>query len=210
MSRFSVSTSEQHTATISSQQNYDSWPTSFPKPVIGIERTGVLCQENFINTSEDFQFLPGALEAIKLIRMKGYKLVLFFNEPRITSGEITTDQVDHLNNYMMQVFGQAGILSINGLLYSTSLFKEDLYVMPNTGMLKRAEKDFKVKFDDGYLAGNKISSLKAAEAVGARPVLIKSGNYDEALDKLNTFANRKLKSKVKIFYSLLDFAKSLK
>jgi len=87
--------------------------------------------------------------------------------------------------------------------------KEDIYSMPNTGMMKKAEKDFRIKLKGGYFVGNKIRNLKAGNSVGCVPVLVKTGNYEEAVEKLNTFANRELLSKTKVFYSLLDFANSL-
>jgi D-glycero-D-manno-heptose 1,7-bisphosphate phosphatase len=155
------------------------------------------------------EFIPESLEAIRIMRLKGYKVCIFFNEPLITEGSITTDDVDRTNQKMMEVFGQAGIFSIDGLLYSTSSFKEDIYSMPNNGMLKKAEREFRLKFRGGYFAGDKIHDLKVADSVGARPILIRTGNFETTEEKLKTFANRQLKNKVKTFYNLLDFANSL-
>jgi histidinol phosphatase-like enzyme len=109
----------------------------------------------------------------------------------------------------MEIFGQAGIFSIEGLLYSTTNSKEDIFSLPNTGMLKKAEREFKVKFKGGYFVGNKITDLKVADSVGSKPILINSGEYEETKSKLNTFANRDLKNKTKEFDSLLSFANSL-
>ena len=100
-------------------------------------------------------------------------------------------------------------ISIDGLLYSTTSMKEDMYSLPNTGMLKRAENDFKVNFKGGFFIGNKIYDLKAGEAAGSTPILIKVNKFEETLDKLNTFANRELKQKTKIYYNLLEFAETL-
>ena len=109
----------------------------------------------------------------------------------------------------MEIFGQAGIMSIDGLLYSTSSFKQDIFSLPNNGMLKKAEKDFRVKFKGGYFVGDKMHDLKAGDSVHAKPVLIKSGQYEETLSKLDSFANKDLKNKTLIYNSLLDFANSL-
>ena len=109
----------------------------------------------------------------------------------------------------MNYFGQAGIFTIDGLLYSTSNMKEDLFAMPNNGMMKRAENEMKVAFKGGYFAGNKLYNLKAGDSVHAKPILIKSPGYEDAETKLDTFANKELKNKTKTFNSLLDFANSL-
>jgi D-glycero-D-manno-heptose 1,7-bisphosphate phosphatase len=189
------------------QQQQQNWPTYFPKETIGIDRGAILNDTKPILNASDIELLPGALDAIRTIRLKGYKLVIFFNEPLITQGKITTQAVDANVQQLMNYFGQAGIFTIDGLLYSTSNMKEDNFAMPNNGMMKRAENEMKVAFKGGYFAGNKLYNLKAGDSVHAKPILIKSQGYEET--KLDTFANKELKNKTKTFNSLLDFANYL-
>jgi D-glycero-D-manno-heptose 1,7-bisphosphate phosphatase len=191
------------------QQLPAGWPTFFPKETIGLDRGVFLNDTKQILTSYDLEFLPNALDAIRTIRLKGYKLVIFFNEPLISQGKLTTQQVDANIQQIMNYFGQAGIFTIDGLLYSTSNMKEDIYAMPNNGMMKRAENEMKVSFKDGYFAGNKLYNLKAGESMQAKPILIKSPSSENVETKLESFANRELKNKTKIFNSLIEFTESL-
>lgn len=191
------------------QQQQQNWPTFFPKETIGVDRGVILNDTKPILTASDIEILPGALDAIRTIRLKGYKLVIFFNEPLITQGKLTTQAVDANVQQLMNYFGQAGIFTIDGLLYSTSNMKEDNFAMPNNGMMKRAENEMKVAFKGGYFAGNKLYNLKAGDSVHAKPILIKSPGYEGEEIKLDTFANKELKNKTKTFNSLLDFANSL-
>jgi len=191
------------------QQQQQNWPTFFPKETIGIDRGVILNDTKPILNASDIEILPGALDAIRTIRLKGYKLVIFFNEPLITQGKLTTQAVDSNIQQLMNYFGQAGIFTIDGLLYATSNMKEDLFAMPNNGMMKRAENEMKVAFKGGYFAGNKLYNLKAGDSVHAKPILIKSPGYEDVETKLDTFANKELKNKTKTFNSLLDFANSL-
>jgi histidinol phosphatase-like enzyme len=191
------------------QQQQQNWPTFFPKETIGIDRGAILNDTKPILTASDIEMLPGALDAIRTIRLKGYKLVIFFNEPLISQGKIVTQTVDGIVQQIMNYFGQAGIFTIDGLLYSTSNMKEDIFAMPNNGMMKRAENEMKVAFKGGYFAGNKLYNLKAGDSVHSKPILIKSPGYEDAETKLDTFANKELKNKTKTFNSLLDFANSL-
>ena len=191
------------------QQQQQNWPTFFPKETIGIDRGAILNDTKPILNASDIELLSGALDAIRTIRLKGYKLVIFFNEPLISQGKLTTQAVDSNVQQLMNYFGQAGIFTIDGLLYSTSNMKEDLFAMPNNGMMKRAENEMKVAFKGGYFAGNKLYNLKAGDSVHAKPILIKSPGYEDAETKLDTFANKELKNKTKTFNSLLDFANSL-
>ena len=190
-------------------QQQQNWPTYFPKETIGIDRGVILNDTKPIINPSDIEILPGALDAIRTIRLKGYKLVIFFNEPLISQGKLSTQAVDSNVQQLMNYFGQAGIFTIDGLLYATSNMKEDLFAMPNNGMMKRAENEMKVAFKGGYFAGNKLYNLKAGDSVHAKPILIKSPGYEEVETKLDTFANKELKNKTKTFNTLLDFANSL-
>ena len=189
------------------------WPTFFPKPVIGLERNGVFVEnsESTITSSGQIHFIPGSLEAIRMMRMKGYKVVILFDEPGIQKGKVSTHQVDAMNQYLMQAFGQAGILSIDGLLYSTTELKEDMYAKPNTGMFKRAETDFPIgiNWKEGWFVGHNLKDASAADRVGAIPVILKTGNGEKTLKKMETTGNMSLRKKTLVFENLLEFANSL-
>ena len=215
MGRFSVETAEQY----SSQQTNNmgattpaDWPTVFPKAIVGLDRDGTIIRDmgNYITSPSQLEPLPGALEAVRMIRLKGHKLVILTNQAGISKGLQTQEQVDNVHNSLMQIFGQNGIFSIDGLFYSTSNLKEDIYAKPNIGMFNRAvEANPEINWKQGWYVGDKISDLKAAEKAGAVPVLVRTGHGMETEEKLNTFANRDLKKKTLVFDTLLDFANTL-
>ena len=196
---------------INQQLALNNWPKQFLKPVIGLERDGTILQddEEFIFSPSQVRPLPNALEAIKMMRLKGYKVVILTNQSGISKGKLTQEQVDTVNNHMMKIFGEAGIFSIDGLYYATSDLKEDLFAKPNTGMFNRAKNELKIDWKKGWYVGDKISDLKAGFKAGAKPILVKTGQGNLTIEKLNTFANKELKEQTKIFNNLLEFANSL-
>ena len=141
--------------------------------------------------------------------MKGHRLMILTNQAGITKGLQTTQQVDAVHNHLLNIFGNAGILSIDGILYSTSNLKDDIYAKPNVGMFNKARDENKINWKQGWYVGDKISDLKAADKAGARPVLVLTGYGKETLEKLNSFANRELKKKTLVFNNLLEFADTL-
>jgi len=195
----------------SAQQTSIDWPTTFPKPIVGLDRDGTIIQDMGVYVTDVNQVTPieGSLEAIKKIRMKGHRLMILTNQAGITKGLQTIEQVDTVHNHLLNIFGNAGIMSIDGILYSTSNLKDDIYAKPNVGMFNKARDENKVNWKQGWYVGDKISDLKAAEKAGARPVLVLTGHGKETLEKLNTFANRELKKKTLVFNNLLEFANTL-
>lgn len=197
------------------QQNVPAdWPKLFPKSIVGLDRDGVInIDKGYLTSPDDWEPIPGSLEAIRMIRLKGYKLVILTNQGGIMKKEQTHDQVEAIHQRMMEVFGNAGIYSIDGLFYSESSLKEDYYAKPNLGMFHRAEKEIfnsKARFkQNGFYVGDKMTDLKAAERIGAKPILVRTGHGLETEEDLKKFSREKLRKKTKVFDDLLQFAQRL-
>ena len=191
------------------------WPSVFPKAVIGLDRDGVINIDrgHYLTSIDQWEPIPGSLEAIRMMRLKGYSVIIITNQGGIIKGEQTHQQVDAIHEHMMQVFGQAGIFSIDGLLYSESSLKDDYYAKPNLGMFHRAEKEFlsgKRFKNGGFYVGDKMTDLKAAYKIGAKPILVRTGHGEETETQLKKFSAEKIRKKTKVFNNLLEFAKALK
>ena len=180
-------------------------------PVIGLDRDGTINVDigTYVTKPEQFTPIEGSLEAVKIIRNKGYDVVILTNQAGITKGIMDPVDVDIVNNYMLELLWNIGCRSINGLYYSTSNLKDDVYAKPNTGMFKRASAEIGVDWKNGVYVGDKISDLKAAVKAKAKPILVRTGHGAETIKKLNTFANKDLKKQTETFDNLNQFAHSL-
>lgn len=186
-----------------------NWPSDFPKAVIGIDRDGVINEwKNVIKSPDDLVPIESSLQAIKELRLKGYKVVIIFDQPNIYRNKLTPSDVEKVNNYLMQLLGNSGCFSITGLYYNTSDMATDEYAKPNTGMMRRAEKELGVNFNTGYYVGDTIEDIRMALKIGAIPVLVLTGKGKETQEKLQKI-HLSGKNKVKIFKTLADFALSM-
>ena len=182
------------------------------KCVVGLDRDGVINRDlgNYCYKVEDFDPIPGSIDAVADLRRKGYKIAIITDQGGIEKGIYTQEDVDRVHEHMLDMFGKAGCFSIDAIYYSSSSRKEDMYAKPNTGMFKRCEKEVPdIKFKEGYYVGDKMKDLKAAMNIGARPVLVRTGYGLETEKDLNKFTYRKVKQRTIIFDSLEDFVKSL-
>jgi len=182
------------------------------KCVIGVDRDGVLNEDlgTYCYKPEDFKPVAGSMKAMAEARLKGYKLVIITDQGGIEKGIYTEDDVEKVHEYMFQLLGEAGCLTIDALYYSASSRKEDPFAKPNTGMFKRCEKENKqIKFKEGYYVGDKMKDLKAAMNIGARPVLVRTGYGLETEKELDRYSNREVKARVLIFDNLAQFIESL-
>lgn len=180
-------------------------------PVIGLDRDGTINKDigTYVTSPDQFEPIEGSLEAVKMIRDKGYDVVILTNQAGIYKGICDAVDVDIVHNYMLQLLGNIGCKSINGLYYSTTNLKDDIYAKPNIGMFKRASQEVGVNWKNGLYVGDKMTDLKAAIKAKAKPVLVKTGYGEETLSKLNTFANKDLKKQTEVYDNLYQFAHSL-
>ena len=150
----------------------------YNQPVIGIDRDGVLNVDlgTYVTNPMMFQPIPGSLEAVALLRSKGHRIAVITNQGGIERGLMTPGDVDQVHNKMLDLLGQAGCPSIDAIYYSASSRKNDVYAKPNIGMFKRCEKEHPyIKFSKGFFVGDKMSDLKAAHKIGAKPILVRTG-----------------------------------
>lgn len=179
-----------------------------PKCVIGLDRDGVINVDlgTYVTDSKDFEPIKGSLDAISQLRRLGYKIAIITNQGGIEKGIMTQEDVDRVHDHMFKLLGEAGCPSIDALYYSASSRRDDEYAKPNTGMFKRCEKENPhLRFKGGYFVGDKISDLKAAVKIGARPILVRTGYGAETELELKKFTYRNIKEKTKIFDDLSSF-----
>ena len=191
------------------QYNPQDWPTSFPKPMVGFDRDGVVIEwKNVIKTYKDVKYINGSLEAIRKLRMKGHKAFMFADQPNIYRGLMNDQDVSNINNIMMQNFGQHGIFSIDGFLYNQSDKSQDPFAKPNIGMLNRSKNEMKMDWTDGYYVGDTIEDVKMAIKFGVTPVLVRTGKGTKTEKEYLKGMNNKYEG-VKVFDNLLSFVDSL-
>ena len=180
-----------------------------PKCVIGLDRDGVINVDRgqYTYSINDFTPIVNSLEAIAKLRRLGHKIAIITNQGGIEKGLFTEQDVEILHRHMLDLLGNAGCPSIDAIYYSASSRKNDEWAKPNTGMFKRCEKEFPhIKFSKGFYVGDKITDLKAAHKIGAKPVLVRTGYGVETEKELKKFTYRDIRKKTIIFNDLNSFA----
>ena len=182
------------------------------KCVIGLDRDGVINRDlgTYCFRPEDFDPIPGSIDAIATLRRKGYKIVVITDQGGIEKGLYTENDVEAVHTKMFQLLGEAGCSSIDAIYYSASSRKDDPFAKPNVGMFKRCEKEIPdIKFNQGFYVGDKIKDLKSAMRMGAKPILVRTGYGAETEKELTKFTYRDIKRQVKIYDNLEYFVKEL-
>jgi D-glycero-D-manno-heptose 1,7-bisphosphate phosphatase len=217
MGRFSVDKNMVSNAPVNPQVSQVSqlpalqFPATYDKFLIALDRDGVVCEcADAITGPDKFVPIGDAFRAVAIIRSKGHKVVFLFDQPGIVQKKVTIDQVEDCNRHMLNLLGQSGCTSIDGIWYNTSARKDDIFAKPNLGLFKHAENNVPgAKIKGGVYVGDTIDDLIMADKAGATPVLVLTGKGLKTQEKLQNHIYKMLLPKVKVHNTLMEFAETL-
>lgn len=148
---------------------------------IFIDRDGVinndpgLISKDYVTSWEEFHFLPGALEALKHLTDKGYKIAIVSNQAGVGKGVYTKQMLDEITKKMLNEIEASGgrIYSIQYCIHRT----EDNCdcKKPKIGLFKKAVGNLKIDFKDVYFIGDTKIDIEAGKKLGCKTILVLSG-----------------------------------
>ena len=178
---------------------------------IFLDRDGTInIYKGFLRHVEDFELIPGIAEAIKKINASGYLCIVVTNQPVISRGEVTVDELDTIHKKMETELGLKGAY-IDGLYYCPhhphkgyegevpELKIECECRKPKPGMLLKAAEDFNIDLSQSYMVGDSENDIKAGMAAGCKSILVNGvgsdyhdGDYGQidTVDSVLEFVNR--------------------
>jgi D-glycero-D-manno-heptose 1,7-bisphosphate phosphatase len=139
-----------------------------------LDRDGVInVDPGYVHRIEDFEFVPGTLEACRELSCHGWLLVVATNQSGIGRGLYTAQDFDALTDWMRGRFEQCGA-PLAGVYYCPHHPTEALDGFrlqcdcrkPRPGMLLAAARDLKLDLKQSMLFGDKCEDLMAAQAAG--------------------------------------------
>ena len=171
------------------------------KSTFFLDRDGVINTGGYVNTVDDFQFIDGSLEAIRLLTENEHPLFIVTNQGGIEAGFLTEHDLQDIHNHMLYQIEAAGG-RIQRVLHCPHL--KCSCRKPNPGMLQLARERYPVDYSNAYLIGDYISDWQAAMAVGVTPIAVRTGRYKEP--EVQDFIKE---NAIKTFDNLLAVAKVL-
>jgi D-glycero-D-manno-heptose 1,7-bisphosphate phosphatase len=146
-----------------------------------LDRDGVInIDHGYTYRKENFEFVPGVLDAGRRLAARGYLLVVITNQSGIGRGMYTEADFAALTDWMKSVFARAEA-PLAGVYFcphhptdATGGYRRDCDCRkPAPGLLLRAAQDLGIDRSASVLYGDKASDLQAAAAAGVpRRVLL--------------------------------------
>jgi D,D-heptose 1,7-bisphosphate phosphatase len=144
------------------------------RKAVFLDRDGVINVDRaYVGLWEDFEFLPGAVEAMRALKQAGFALVVVTNQSGIARGYYTEDQYQTLTIAMKQelAVADAAVEAVYHCPHLPAGTVAGLMVVcdcrkPAPGMIFRAARELNLSLPDSILVGDKPSDIKAARAAG--------------------------------------------
>ena len=169
-----------------------------------LDRDGVINHDSdvFIKSPDEWIPIEGSLEAIALLNAYGYQVIVVTNQSGIARGLFDETMLEKIHAKMYQLVSEKGG-HIAAIYFCPHGADSDCECRkPKAGLLKAFAADFHADLTTIAVIGDSLRDLQAAEAVGAKPILVKTGKGQHTL--LN---NPQLN--IPVFENLYDAAQHL-
>jgi D-glycero-D-manno-heptose 1,7-bisphosphate phosphatase len=173
--------------------------------VIVLDRDGVINHESpeFVKTADEWEPLPGSLEAIAALGRAGFLVTVATNQSGVGRGLLTADTLEAIHEKMSASVQAAGG-QLDGIFVCPHRPDEGCDCRkPNPGLLHQIAARFSCEPGHLLVIGDSIRDLEAAQSVDATPILVRTGNgrWSEKLLSGN--------SPVRVFDDLADAARAM-
>ncbi len=148
-----------------------------------IDRDGTLNYEKeYVYKIEDFELLPGAIEALKLLTGSDTKIYIITNQAGIARGYFTEDQFHELTRYMIRYFEKMEC-KVEDVLYCPhhpdgvvpEYTRKCLCRKPNTKLIEDVIETEGFDVNEIALIGDKDTDIEAGLKLGLTTYLVLTG-----------------------------------
>ncbi len=151
-----------------------------------LDRDGVINQDSddFIKSVDEWQPIPGSLEAIALLHRHGFRVVVLTNQSGVARGLFSLATLNEIHRHMLKETRSKGGL-IEAVFFCPHGPDEGCICRkPATGMFRDVAARLKIEMSGVPAVGDSMRDLQAAQEVGALPVLVKTGKGKKTLKML--------------------------
>lgn len=152
-----------------------------PRLVI-LDRDGVINKDSraFVKTVDEWVPLPGSIDAIASLSAAGFSIAVASNQSGLARGLVSEEALRQMHRKLLELVASEGgeveliVVCPHGPNDGCDCRK------PKPGLLHQIGAHFDASLVGVPVVGDSVRDLEAAAAVGARPILVRTGNGSDA------------------------------
>ena len=145
-----------------------------------LDRDGVVIEEvNYLRRPEQLKLIPGAARAIARLRQAGFKVVVVTNQSGVARGYLTLKTLREVHRLLGRRLAEQDA-KLDGLYFcphrpASAGRRGCSCRKPELGLLKKAQKRFRLDFSRSYFVGDTTTDILTARRAGCTAVLVRTG-----------------------------------
>ena len=171
---------------------------------IFLDRDGTINKYvGFLKNVNEFELLPGVIDAIKKINTSGYLTIVVTNQPVVARGEVSLEELQNIHNKMETLLGIEGAY-VDAIYYCPHHphkgyegerleYKIECDCRkPKPGLLLKSAEEYNIDLSQSWMIGDGENDIKAGIAAGCKTALIGEEDYGQNLtiSSLAMFVNK--------------------
>ena len=154
-----------------------------------LDRDGVINKEvNYLSDPKDFEFIDGSIEALKILKQKGYLVIIITNQAGIARGLFTEETLKAIHHKMIRI------------LKENNMELDDIYYCPHhpeftgpcdcrkpePGMILKAQIKHNIDLTNSYMVGDTLSDIETGKNANCKTALVLTGYGKEEQNKIDS------------------------
>jgi len=156
-----------------------------------LDRDGVINKDSdaYIKHPDEWLPIAGSLEAIAKLNHAGYRVVVASNQSGLGRGLFSIDQLNAIHQKMFDALAQQGG-HIDSILFCPHKPDENCNCRkPKPGLLLEIADRLNIDLSEALFIGDSLKDIQAAQSVGAKPILVLTGNGKATASQLTDSDN---------------------
>ncbi len=148
-----------------------------------LDRDGVINEDSddYVKSAEEFRFIPGSLEAIARLNQAGYRVAVATNQSGLARGYFDLDTLNTMHGKLRQALAALGG-HIEVIAFCPHGPDDGCDCRkPEPGLLREIGERLGINLAGVPVIGDSLRDVEAARAVGASPILVRTGKGERTL-----------------------------
>ena len=154
--------------------------------LIILDRDGVINEDSdaYIKSPDEWIPIPGSLDAIARLNHAGYSVAIASNQSGIARGYFSLETLAAMSVKMNDMLAPLGG-RIDAMFFCPHGPGDGCECRkPKPGLLTEIGNRYQTSLENVLFVGDNINDVKAAQAAGAKPVLVKTGKGKKTSDSI--------------------------
>jgi histidinol-phosphate phosphatase family protein len=164
--------------------------SSVSSRAVFFDKDGTLIENVPYNVDcSQIRVMPGAVEAVKLLRAAGYKIVVITNQSGVAQGYFNMNDVRCVEDHLCHLLSSCGA-PLDGFYFCPHHPEGTVaaYAItcncrkPQEGMLRKAAQQLELDLARSWMIGDILDDVEAGHRAGCRSILLNSGGETEWIE----------------------------